>query len=236
MAGAANYKIWGVDDLIYGPVDLSTLAVWVQEERVLSETWVYVCGQDVWMKAGELPEVQKYFGENAPVRTPMAYDKVLAAHEPGLKAGALRRIKIFAGLSEDQLTQFLQYLEPRRVSAFSEIVRQGAPGDAMYMVLEGEARVRLMIGGKESLLAILGAGEFFGEISLFDHGPRSADVVANTESLLLRLGAGAFQKLCTELPAVAAPFLLAVGKTLTSRIRADNKRFRDSVAWARTAS
>jgi CRP-like cAMP-binding protein len=44
------------------------------------------------------------------------------------------------------------------------------------MILQGELRVRVMIGQKETILTTLGPGDFFGDISLFDHGPRSADV------------------------------------------------------------
>jgi CRP-like cAMP-binding protein len=105
----------------------------------------------------------------------------------------------------------------------------------MYLVLEGELRVRMMVAGKETILVTLSAGEFFGEISLFDHGPRSADVVANQDSLLLKITATAFEKLRSEAPDLAAPFLYAIAKTLTARIRADNKRYRDSIAFARSA-
>ena len=105
----------------------------------------------------------------------------------------------------------------------------------MFFLLEGELRVRMMIGGKETILVTLGPGEFFGEISLFDHGPRSADVVANIDSTLLKISASAFQTLISDAPDLAAPFLYAMGKTLTARIRADNKRYRDSVNFARTA-
>ena len=59
-------------------------------------------------------------------------------------------------------------------------------------------------------------------------------MVANKESLLLKISAGAFQKLINEAPDLAAPFLYAIGQTLIARIRADNKRYRDSIAFART--
>jgi CRP-like cAMP-binding protein len=126
-------------------------------------------------------------------------------------------------------------MEIEPVRQWTEIVKQGQLGDAMYLVLEGELRVRMMIGGKETILVTLGAGEFFGEISLFDHGPRSADVVANTDILLLKISAKKFEKVISQAPDLAAPFLFAMGKTLTARIRADNKRYRDSVNFARAA-
>jgi CRP-like cAMP-binding protein len=147
----------------------------------------------------------------------------------------LRRVKIFADLSDQQLERFVQFMEVRPVRQWTEIVKQGEHGDAMYLVLEGELRVRMMIAGKETILVTLNAGEFFGEISLFDHGPRSADVVANQDSVLLKVSAAGFQKLLTDAPDLAAPFLFSMGKTLTARIRADNKRYRDSINFARTA-
>src|SRR5216117_1563584 len=130
----------------------------------------------------------------------------------GIKPGSLRRVKIFADFAEDQLERFVKFMEVEQVKQWTEIVGQGHHGDAMYLVLEGELRVRLMIGGKETILVTLSAGEFFGEISLFDHGPRSADVVANTDTLLLKISAEAFDNLAKAAPEIATPFLLAIGR------------------------
>ena len=143
-------------------------------------------------------------------------------------------MRILAGLSDAQLERFVRYTELHPVRQWTEIVKQGSPEDGMFLVLEGEVRVRMMIAGKETVLATLGAGEFFGEVALLDHGPRSADVVANQDSLLLKVPAGAFQRLVSEAPDQAAPFLFAVCRTLISRIRADNRRYRDSIALVRT--
>jgi hypothetical protein len=60
--------------------------------------------------------------------------------------------------------------------------------------------------------------------------------VANNSCILLKISAAAFQKLSKEAPELATPFLLAVGRTLTGRIRADNKRFRDYVSISRAAT
>ncbi|MGH8023514.1 MAG: hypothetical protein ACRED1_08025, partial [Limisphaerales bacterium] len=60
--------------------------------------------------------------------------------------------------------------------------------------------------------------------SLFDNGPRSADIVANTDSSLIKISAANFYRLVREAPALATPFLQAAARTLSSRIRADNKR------------
>jgi CRP-like cAMP-binding protein len=91
-----------------------------------------------------------------------------------------------------------------------------------------------MISGKETIIATLAPGECFGEMSLFDDAPRSADVVSNCDCVLLKIGCEAFAKMQREAPDLAAPFLLALGKTLAARIRADNKRMKDAVSFARS--
>jgi CRP-like cAMP-binding protein len=234
-AESGGFKIWGIDEVIYGPVDALVLADWVQEERITADTWVYDEAKDQWQKACKTPELSSFFDETIiREKREAPYDTELIAKSPNLKPGTLRRIKVFAGLADEQLTRLVRHMELQEVKSFQQIVHLGTPGDAMFLILQGEVRVRMMIAGKESILTTLTGGDFFGEISLFDHGPRSADVIANTDSILLRFSAAAFEKLVRTEPELAAPFLLAMGKTLTSRIRADNKRFRETIAFART--
>jgi hypothetical protein len=229
-----GFKIWAVDNVVYGPVELPILVSWVKEDRVTSDTWIFCEAADAWHKAADVPELQMFFrGKRAGSEVSNETQFIRAI---GLKSGALRRVKIFASMDDSQLERFLKFMEITKARQFAEIVRQGEPGDAMYLVLEGEVRVRLVIAGKESILTLLGPGEFFGEIALFDNGARSADVVANVDTTLLKISAGAFQKLAADAPDLAAPFLLAMGRTLTQRIRADNKRYQDSLTYARAAT
>jgi hypothetical protein len=221
------YKIWGVDGVIYGPVELPTLVNWIKDERVTASTWIYCDHDDSWQKAKELQELQLFF------RTKSTNPESSSGNI--LKPGALRRVKILADMKDAQLERFAQFMEAISVRQWTEVVRQGENGDAMYLVLEGELRVRLMIDGKETILTHLGAGEFFGEMALFDHGVRSADVVTNKDSVLLKISAASFNKLFNLAPELAAPFLLAMSKTLAARIRADNKRYKDSVNFARAS-
>src|SRR5687767_7355003 len=230
-----GFKIWAVDNVVYGPVELPTLVSWVKEDRVTADTWIYSEVADAWNKARNVPELQMFFrGHVGTGAGPSSETNFIRAL--GLKPGSLRRIKIFASMDDAQLERFLSYMQVANARQFAEIVTQGEPGDAMYLVLDGEVRVRLIISGKETILAALGPGEFFGEIALFDHGPRSADVVANQDSTLLKISAGDFQRLAKEAPDLATPFLLAMGKTLTQRIRADNKRFRETINFARASA
>ena len=148
---------------------------------------------------------------------------------------ALQRIKLFAGLGRDQLEYFARYLEPVKVPQFGNLVRKGQNGDAMYVVLDGELRALTIIEGKESILATMGAGDCFGEISLLDQGPRSADVVANRDSTLLKLTHAAFERLVREAPALALPFVLALSREAVLRVRHATKRYEDSIQFIRAS-
>lgn len=211
---AHDYFIWGIDDSPYGPIELPTLVNWIKDERVLGDTWVFTRRDGKWQRATDIGELKMFFGK-----------KMLRSTEgAAITPGALRRIKILADLNDAQLSHLADFLELQHVPQWATVVQQGDIGDAMYLILEGELRARMMTGGRETILATFGPGDFFGDIALFDHGPRSADVVANVDSALLRLTAVAFERLAKEAPSLATPFLQATSRTLASRIRADNKR------------
>jgi len=212
-----SYFIWGVDDSSYGPVELPVLLDWIRDERVVPETWVFSRQANHWLRASELPELKDQFTlkfTSVPETTPRV----------GLKPGSLRRIKILADLNDAQLAHLAEYLELQEVSQWSVLFTQGEHSDAMFLVLAGELRARTMVNGRETILATFGPGDFFGDLALFDHGPRSADVVANQDSTLLKISSIAFQRLTREAPALATPFLQATARTLSARIRADNQR------------
>lgn len=211
---ANDYFIWGVDDSPYGPVELPILVNWIKDERVLADTWVFTRRDTKWQRATEITELKMFFGKKLP----------RAAEGSAITPGALRRIKILADLNDAQLSHLSDFLELQRVGQWATVVHQGDAGDAMFLILEGELRARILVAERETILATFGPGDFFGDIALFDHGPRSADVVANVDSALLRLSAISFERLAKEAPSLATPFLQATSRTLASRIRADNKR------------
>jgi hypothetical protein len=216
-----DFIIWGIDDAPYGPVELPVLVDWVKDERVTKETWVFARRSGTWQRAADITELEIIFDRRATARSA---PRSVEAAPAGFTPGSLRRIKILAGLSDAQLGQLVHFMEPQAVAQWLVVVKQGEPGDAMYLILEGELRARLLSAGKETILATFGPGDFFGDMSLFDHGPRSADVVANVDSTLLKLTAASFDRLVREAPDLAAPFLQATVRTLSARIRADNKR------------
>lgn len=83
------------------------------------------------------------------------------------------------------------------------IVRQGEPGDCMYVVQGGRVEVLLEHAGRETVLAELGAGEFFGEMSLFTGAPRSATVRAKGRARVLTIDKRMFLKRIHTDPSLA---------------------------------
>ena len=230
-----SFYIWDTQKTAHGPLDLTTLVAWAQERRITGDTWVFVPKVAAWQRAAQVPELLTFFPLSARSPMPMSPSHPGEPIE-GLDTRVLRRLKILAEMTEDQLVRFMDFCEIMQVPVWATIVKQGDNGDAMYLVVEGELSVRLQVHGVVAILAKLGMGDFFGDMSLFDHGPRAADVVADTSAVLLRISTGAFTALAQDAPEVATPFLMAIGRTLVGRVRAANKHHAEAVSFAHIAS
>jgi CRP-like cAMP-binding protein len=232
---ASSYRVWATEKVVYGPFDLITLVDWVRQKRVTAETWVYCERRSTWAKAAAMNELKLLFDP-----TQGRPGHLVQAIRAGVNPDVMLRIKVLAGFNDAQLQSFVRYMEIITLEPLAVAVRESDLGDAMFLILEGELRVSVTRRGKESILATLKAGDFFGEISLLDEGPRSADVIANERSTLLKISTGSFAKLRREAPALAEPFLHALSQILVGRLRMVNKRYVDSLlmmqslAWPET--
>jgi hypothetical protein len=229
-SNAPFYQVWGVDHVAYGPVELPTLVDWIKAGRVVGESWVFQHHRGRWSKAEDLAELKPLFRDKPAGRlSDTSFANAL------IPPGLLRRLRVFAGMDEAQLRSFVNYMDVQRFKQFSAVVRKGENGDAMYLILEGELRAFTLIGGKETTLTTMGVGEFFGEISLLDQGPRSANVSANSDGILLRISASSFDRLLREAPALAAPFIYSLSRSIVGRMRVLTRKYEDSVHWSRVA-
>jgi CRP/FNR family cyclic AMP-dependent transcriptional regulator len=100
----------------------------------------------------------------------------------------LQKVSLFHDIEHDELDRLASLLSAKEVAKDAHIVRQNEPGDSMFVIARGRVKVvRLGDNGREVILTILKAGEFFGEMSLLDDMPRSADVIAQEEATVLVL-------------------------------------------------
>lgn len=224
--GEEQYKVWAADNMIYGPVNVDTLIQWAQEERVLADTWIHSALENEWRTAKKIEPLRPYFSDvpqTAFFERSSPSDGVIGPEE-------LRQFSVFASVSNHELEQFIRFGELRHVQPDEQVIKKGEPGDAVFFVLSGEMRARLMVGQEDKTLAKIPAGEFFGEMAMFTQTPRSADVVGEAESRLLRLSSQAFHLLIKEIPALAAPILFGMSRVMANRISQDNRRWQKEVA------
>jgi len=108
----------------------------------------------------------------------------------------LESVDIFNVLTKQDLHTLAPEMHPRRFGRGERVIEQGAPGHTFYLVATGEVSVRA--GKPEAEVAKLHRGQYFGEMSLLTGEPRSASVVATTDSLLLELDRPVFARLFSE--------------------------------------
>jgi CRP-like cAMP-binding protein len=144
----------------------------------------------------------------------------------------LRDMELFNEFTDAEIGAFVDLADPSIVTTGNCIVRQDEPGDCMYLMVTGRARVLLMSEDRQFELARLDAGDFFGELSLVDEKPRSATVEAVEDSQVLKVSKGVLRALAGVYPNASFKLLLAVGRVLVKRLRHGNKKYIDSLLVA----
>jgi CRP-like cAMP-binding protein len=138
----------------------------------------------------------------------------------------LRRTPLFSGLDEDAAASLRSSLSETRLRRGETLFREGDTGDRLYVVIEGKIKLgRSSPDGRENLMAVLGPGQMFGELSLFDPGPRSLTATAVTDVTLKSLSHDELSGWLTGYPDVARGLL----GQLAARLRRTNDVVADLV-------
>jgi uncharacterized membrane protein len=135
-------------------------------------------------------------------------------------AALLSHIPMFEDLAPDDLAALARAVVPVQATAGQMIIHQGDAGTSMFIVVDGNVNIHLP--GEQSRrisLKDIAAGEYFGELALFDDKPRSASAVATTDATLLELDRKTLSNYLAARPH-AAMILLS---TLAGRLRATNE-------------
>ncbi|HJZ13274.1 MAG TPA: cyclic nucleotide-binding domain-containing protein [Acidobacteriota bacterium] len=111
--------------------------------------------------------------------------------------------KLFKDLARDEFQQIVKRLALRHYDEDTIVVKEGDPGDSLFIIVRGEVRVLTKDANqKEVLLANLGEGEFFGEVALLTGKPRTATIITNTGSELLELTRADYESIINKHPHV----------------------------------
>jgi signal transduction histidine kinase len=115
----------------------------------------------------------------------------------------LRRLPLFAGLSEPDLERLYQQAQPVELAPNDLLIEEGAPGDALFVLIEGELQVTKRSGAQDVKVDVRSPGAVIGEMSLLDNTPRSASVRALTPSRLLMISKDIFEQVLSTSPSAA---------------------------------
>ena len=145
---------------------------------------------------------------------------------------------LFFGLDEEELAQLARAARIRRFSEGEEICREGGPGDAFYVVVEGRVGVYKKIDeAEERRLNTLGAGKFFGEMALIQEGTRNATVRALEPTVVLEIGRDPFLRVLGASPSLAVRILVQLSRRLVeadrralAELRETNEQLRQALA------
>jgi CRP-like cAMP-binding protein len=142
--------------------------------------------------------------------------------EVGAKsADLLRTHPLLARLAPEQLVRFAEAGELEPFQPGEEIVVEGTLGDSLYLIVSGAAEVH--VGSIGQPLAVLRAGEFFGEMSLLEPAMRSATVRAAESSTVFRVPHYALANLLQDDPVVLNLVLVMIVRALSQRLRHTNQ-------------
>lgn len=146
-----------------------------------------------------------------------------------MNAELIRKQLLFVGLSEKEIEWLAQMAEQISLKKGDLLMQEGTPGDALYLVVEGELAVSKRAGNSDVVIAVRGVGEVFGEMSLLEPGGlHTATVYAVSDSQLFKISKATFNDLLTKHPAAT----LAILRTVMTRLRNTESMLRQNEKMA----
>ncbi len=134
----------------------------------------------------------------------------------------LKQIAVLQGLDSEALDRLATALEERNYADGQAVFAEGAPGDSMYFIVKGRIHIQKSAqtgSASRKTLAVLEAGDYFGEMALFDQKPRSASAVAAGAAKILRLSKVAFDEIQARRSVAGMGVLFGMLRTSSERIR-----------------
>jgi CRP/FNR family transcriptional regulator len=134
----------------------------------------------------------------------------------------LKSIAVLQALDSDALARLAAAVEEKNYADGQNVFAEGDPGDSMYFIVQGRIRIEKRsqtTGAGHKTLAVLEAGDYFGEMALFDQKPRSASAVAAGGASLLHLSKGAFDQIQQTSSVAGTSVLFGMIRTSSERIR-----------------
>ncbi|MCX2713033.1 Crp/Fnr family transcriptional regulator [Mycolicibacterium sp. J2] len=138
----------------------------------------------------------------------------------------LARSGIFQGVTPDAAAALIAQLQQISFPRGHAVFVEGEPGDRLYIIIEGKVKIgRRTADGRESLITVMGPSDMFGELALFDPGPRTSTVTALTEVKAVTMDREALHAWVMGRPEIAEQLL----RVLARRLRRTNSALSDLI-------
>ena len=140
----------------------------------------------------------------------------------------LRSFDIFRSLKDSDARVLSAGFHREEFPAGRHVFHEGESGDKLYLIAAGSVRISqpLLGGAREEALAVLRPGQFFGDMSLIDARPRSADAIAHEDCVLYSIDRSAFTTLLQVNATLAVDVLFQFMRSLCTRLRDNNEKIR----------
>ncbi len=133
----------------------------------------------------------------------------------------LARAGIFQGVEPSAVSALTKQLQPVDFPRGHTVFAEGEPGDRLYIIISGKVKIgRRSPDGRENLLTIMGPSDMFGELSIFDPGPRTSSATTITEVRAVSMDRDALRAWIADRPEIAEQLLRVLAR-----------RLRRNVAW-----
>lgn len=138
----------------------------------------------------------------------------------------LARAGIFQGVQPSAVAALAQQLEPVTFSRGQVVFTEGEPGETLYIITSGKVKIgRKSVDGRESLLTLMGPSDMFGELAIFDPGPRTSTVTALSEVQAVMMHRRVLRNWISDRPEIAEQLL----RVLARRLRRTNDNLSDLI-------
>ena len=138
----------------------------------------------------------------------------------------LSRAGIFQGVDPVAVQNLIEQMETVRFPRGTTIFEEGEPGDRLYIITSGKIKLaRHAPDGRENLLTVMGPSDMFGELSIFDPGPRTSSAVCVTEVTAATINSEMLKQWVADHPAIAQQLL----RVLARRLRRTNANLADLI-------
>ncbi|AIT60127.1 CRP-like cAMP-activated global transcriptional regulator GlxR [Corynebacterium doosanense] len=138
----------------------------------------------------------------------------------------LSRAGIFQGVDPSAVNSLITELESANFARGTTIFDEGEPGDRLYIIISGKVKLaRHASDGRENLLTVMGPSDMFGELSIFDPGPRTSSAVCVTEVQAATMNSELLKKWISDHPEISQQLL----RVLARRLRRTNASLADLI-------